>query len=415
MKVNIPDRQSDKLTTGEMKGASGEMGVIVGEMVTEPAKLKEFGFSADVIARAVALKEAAKDNSPEYAIVRVEEGWSGSKRLWPAREIDRIVAQTNTLEPVGHLGHIPDDQESTAFPEVQTTWIGAITKDELSKQKSRSGEMVRVAYFVGYNLPGAKIREYIKAKAVRGISWWGRANQKIIPGKGVEMVDFDLNALDWARKGAEGMPTSQIVAIASEMSGGKEMEKDLAQVTPAEFKKENPNAHALIVKEVEDQHKGAIGEMERKVEDGESAKSLLTKACVLLGIDKPEEMEAKITELMTRIGDKAKATLKTSLDALLLEKVPGDDEDAKHKRELLGRLLPVGEMESRVADCTDDESAKKLVGEMVDEAFSKDDTIKNILGEMQPPALRRREELREGAGKGEGANDYIKGRERVSV
>lgn len=410
MKVGLKDK-TDKTTAGEMRGGSGEMGRLVGEMLTEPAKLKDFGFSDEVVARANTIKEALKDDEPFISIVRVEEGWSRSRRLWPAREIDRIVEQTNTLEPVGHLGHIPDEDEATAMPEPQTTWVGAFAKTEPSKSKERAGEMVRVAYFAGYNHPRAKIRDIIKARAVRGISWWGKALQVPIPGRGVEMKEFDLQALDWARKLAEGMPTSSVVAIASEMQRSDKMDKELSQVTPAEFKEHNPNGYALLRAEVEGEHKTTVAEMQTKVDEGESAKSLLAKACTLLGIEKPEEIEAKITDLKSKIGDRAKATLAAGLDAILAEKLPG--EENKDKRALVARLLPVGEMESKVADATE-EDAKKTIGEMVDAAFNTDDTIKTIVGEQSAPVLRRREELQSGAGLGSD-NPYVGERARVSV
>jgi hypothetical protein len=412
MKVNVADTQEKRLAAEMLASDSGELGQIVGEMITNPAKLKDFGFSEAVVKKAADIKDAAEDEHPEFAVVRVEEGWSNNRKLWDAQEIDGIVRQVNELEPVGALGHIPDDEESTAFPEPQTTWLAAFTKDEPSQVKGRAGEMVRAAYFAGYNHAGAKIRQHIRTRSVRGISWWGRARHVPIPGKGVAMRDFDLKALDWARKLAEGMPTARILAIASEMDGGEMAELDLAQVTPEQFKKDNPNGYELLRREVEDEHKDTVAEMKTKVDEGEAAKSLLTKACELLGIEKPEELENRIKEMKSKVGERAKATVAASIKTIIAEKVPGDDEDenVKAKRALLTRLLPVAEMESKVADSTD-EDAKKIVGEMVDEAFDKDETIKTLIGESAPPVIRRREELR---GKLED-NEYTKGRESVSV
>lgn len=401
MKVEF-GKKTDKSTAGEMFGGSGEMGALVGEMLTEPAKLKDFDFPDDVIARANSIKAALKDEEPNIAVVRVEEGWSGSGRLWPAREINRIVQQTNELEPVGHLGHIPDDEEATSMPEPQTTWVGAFARDEPSQDKKRAGEMVRTAYFAGYNHPGAKIRNIIKARACRGISWWGHAHHVPIPGKGVEMREFDLKALDWARKLAEGMPTSSIVAIASEMNGGT-MDKDLASVTPAEFKEHNPNGYALLRKEVEDEHKIVVGEMEEKITAGEDAKSKLAEVRKLLKLDEGADVLTNIANLMQRLGDRAQSFVKDELTALLAEKFPGEENQAK--RELVTRLLPVGEMEAKVSEQSDDEAAKKLVSEMVNTAIDGDEQIKTLIGEQQPPVVRRREELRDNTGLVN--NDYV--------
>lgn len=409
MKVEF-GKKVDKSIAGEMRGGSGEMGALVGEMLTEPAKLADFGFGQNVIERANSIKLALGDDDPNIAVVRVEEGWSGSRRLWPAREIDRIVNQTNELEPVGHLGHIPDDEEATSMPDPQTTWVGALAKDEPSKDKSRAGEMVRVAYFAGYNHPGAKIRSIIKARAVKGISWWGHAHMVPIPGKGVEMREFDLKALDWARKLAEGMPTSSIVAIAGEMSEGGGMDKDLALVTPAEFKEHNPNAHALIVQEAQADMKVTVGEMEEKVTEGEAAKTALGEIRKLLKLDETADVLTNIASLMSKLGDKAKVIVNDTVKELLAEKFPG--EDNAEKRALVGRLLPVAEMQTKVEDENDPEAAKKLVSEMLDDAIDNDGDIKTLIGEQTPPVHRRREELR---GNGLDKNEYVGEMETRSV
>lgn len=406
MKVGIRDKSepSSRAITGEM--GDTEVGYI-SEMVTDADKLATFGFDAKVIAKATALKEASKDEEPEFPVVRVEEGWSGSRRLWPARELDRIVDQTNTLEPVGHLGHIPDDQAAFSFPDPQTTWFGAIAKTEPSQQKERLGEQVRVAYFAGYNYPGAKVRQYIKTKAVRGISWWGEADQVPIPGKGVEVRNFTLKALDWARKLSEGMPTSRIVAIAREMED--RMDKELSQVTPEEFKRENPNGYALLVAEAQAEQSATIGEMETKIKEGEKHKTVLDSVLAVLGIEDPEALVTEVTKLKEKVGAKAAVMVKDALAKLMEEKVPDED-----KRALVMRLVPVGEMETKAADAKDGDEVEKIVGEMLDTSFDKDDMIQKIIGEMQPPVVRRREDLRSNTG-GTNNNPYMQSRERVTL
>jgi hypothetical protein len=396
MKVTIKDKTA-KSIVGEMVGLDDGMGVIA-EMISDPAKLSSFGFDQTVISRASGLRDALEDDKPEYPVVRVEEGWSGSKRLWNARELDSIVAQTNSLEPVGNLGHIKDEDASTAFGDPQTTWIGALAKTEPSQQKDRLGEQVRVAYFAGYNHPGAKVRGLIRAKAVRGISWWGNAEQVPVPGKGVEVRGFTLKALDWARKLSEGMPTSRIVAVTSEMED--KMDKELSQVTPDEFERENPNAYTLIFERGKAESAKTIGEMETAVAAGDTAKDILAEVRKSLKMDEKASDGDILTVLaaaMAKIGVKAKALLKDALDRALLERIPGDDDAAKNQRALVARLLPVGEMEDKLSDAKEDEDTDKIVGEMLDTAFNTDDTIKQIVGEQQPVSVRRREQLHGGA------------------
>jgi hypothetical protein len=59
------------------------------------------------------------------------------------------------------------------------------------------------------------------------------------------------------------MPTSSVVATVKEMEGDK-MDKALSQVTPEEFKKENPNGYALLVAKATAEKDAKIGEMEAK-------------------------------------------------------------------------------------------------------------------------------------------------------
>jgi hypothetical protein len=165
MEVNMHADKTEKITMGEMTGEV-ETGTIA-EMVTDAKRLDHFIPGAS--AMGAALATACSDESPEFAVLRVEEGWSGSRRLWTGPVVESIVRQTNMLQPVGHLGHIPDNQIATAFPEPQTTWFAAVAKKEASTQKDRMGEQVTAAYFAGYNLPGAKIR---RLNSCQGGSWY---------------------------------------------------------------------------------------------------------------------------------------------------------------------------------------------------------------------------------------------------
>lgn len=373
---------------GEQTVDEAEFGLVF-EMISDPAKLDQFVPGAS--AKAKQLAEAAKDEHPEFPVVRVEEGWSRSKRLWDADALVSIAEQVNALEPVAHLGHIKDEDAATAFPEPQTTWLAATTKDEPSKMKERKGKVVKTIYLAGYNLPDAKIRTLIKTRAVRGVSWWGRGREVPIPGQGVQVKDFAVRAVDWARKLSEGMPTARVVAVTAEMEGGTVSDKALSQVTPEEFKKENPNGFALLVSEATAEKDKQIGEMEKEIEEGKKSKSLLDKVMAVLGIEDAGALEAEVVKLKEKVGEKASLMVKDALAKLLEEKVPDEG-----KRALVQRLLPVSEMEAKAADAKDGEAVTKLVGEMVDDAFNKDDLIKTQIGEMAPASVRRREEIRTG-------------------
>lgn len=257
-------------------------------------------------------------------------------------------------------------------------------------------------------MSGADIRHLIPAKAVRGISWWGDGDVVRIPGKGVEVKSFTLKALDWARKLAEGMPSSSVVAVTGEQETNTM--KELALVTPEEFKAENPNGYALLVAEATASKDKTIGEMEAAATAAEADKTLLHQVMEALGIKEPDKLLAAVTELTTKIGDKATTTVKDGLAKLLEQKVPDEG-----KRALVARLLPVGEMESAVADAKDADEATRVIGEMVDKAFNDDETIKTVIGEMQPPVIRRRDDLRTGDKSDAALGAYGIERERVTM
>jgi hypothetical protein len=61
-------------------------------------------------------------------------------------------------------------------------------------------------------------------------------------------------------------------------------------------------------------------------------------------------------------------------------------------RKMVRRLLPVGEMELKAAEAQDADAANALVGEMIEGAFNSDEQIQELVSEMAPPTVRRRDE-----------------------
>jgi hypothetical protein len=390
----------------------------VHETFSDPKKLKDFGFSDALVGRGQALAEAVNDESPEFVVVRTEEGWSRSGRLYDGRIMESIAEQVTSTQPIAHLGHIPVSDLETALPDPQTTWFAAITKKEPSQAEGNKGNLITALYTAGYNLPGAKIRTFLKTKAVNATSWDGKADQVPVPGKGVKVVGYLLTSLDWARKGREGMTTSRVVALAREMSNGTkegstkmgDENKSLAEVTPEEFKEGNPNAYALIASEITAEKDTEIEALETVVEAAKADKTLLEEIRGVLKMSADDDVLAQIGKLMRKLGEKAKQSVDEALDKVLAEKVPDEE-----TRKLVRRLVPVSEMRSKAADLPEDAKAEdvdKLVREMVEESFDSDEVIQTYVSEMAPPLVRREEELRGGK------VDYEKlgmKRERVAV
>jgi hypothetical protein len=371
----------------EMSVNEPEMGYIA-EMISEPEKLD--AYISGTSAKAKLIAEANADENPEFPVVRVEEGWSKNRRLYDAETLQRIAEQVNEMEPVAHLGHMREDEVATAFPDPQTTWLAAVTKIEPSRSKDRKGEPVAVFYAAGYNLPGAKVRTYLKSRAVRGVSWLGFGKEVPVPGKGVQIKDFRLLALDWARKNGEGMPNTSIVTIAREQMEGDMADKNLAAVTPEEFKKENPNGYALLVREAQEESLKLVAEMEEKVKTSEEQISLLDKLLATLKLDKSENVLQDAAALIEKIGAEARVVYEKLLEKELVKRVPDEKQ-----RGLVQRLVFSAEMQTRIQDANEEE-ASKLVSEQVEKAFNDDDNVKFVVEQTAPPVVRRREEIQNG-------------------
>jgi len=400
MKVNLREQTTlDSLLRAEETHAFDDgMSALdnVREMVyADSARLADFGFSTAVIGRARQVAEDANDDSPEFVVVRTEEGWSRGGRLYDGSILESIAEQVNANQPVAHLGHIKDEDMDTAFPEPQTKWLGAVIRQEASKIAERAGQLVKVIYTAGYNLPGAKIRGYLKTGVVDSTSWQGVAEQTPIPGKGLAVKKFVLHSLDWSRKGSEGMATARVVALAREMAtkeheGGK-MDKELAQVTPEEFKAENPNGYQVLVSEISAKKDEEIATLQTQVDEAKADRELLAEARKALGADEGDDLLGKIAHAMQRLGERAKVSVDAALDKILAERVPDEEQ-----RKLVRRLMPVSEMEAKAADAKDGEEAETLVREMATTAFDEDDIVKQIVSEQSAPIVRRREELESG-------------------
>lgn len=220
VKAKKVDRLTSLLAQEEASGFSDMLDPTdsIREMVyNDEKRLRDFGFSDTVVGRAKNVAEMADDDDPMFVVVRTEEGESRSGREYDGSILESIAEQINAKEPVAHLGHIPDHQLDTALPDPQTKWLGAVTRMEGSRLPERMGKMVKTIYVAGYCLKGAKIRDYIKTGVVDSTSWQGRAAQKAVAGR-VKVERFVLDSLDWSRKGAQGMPTASVVALADRKS-----------------------------------------------------------------------------------------------------------------------------------------------------------------------------------------------------
>jgi hypothetical protein len=327
------------------------------------------------------LVEANKDDDPQFPVIRVEEGLSGNKMLWTRGVMQDVAEQVNRENPVGYMGHIKPEDERWAFPEIQTKWLKAQMTVEPSTQSERKGNMVHTLYVKGYNLPKTRVRSYVAAKINLMTSWRGKADCEVLKGGVRKPVKFVMESIDWSRPG-KGAMEARLVTVAAESKEGVEKVEanEIAALSFAELKQHNPNLVELILRDGRDESTEKISEMEKEVEEGKEAKSLIDKLRELLKIEENGDVLQTVTDIVHRVEKAGRDEIVSALDTVLGRKVKNDK-----SRETIKRLLPVSEM---VDEFTGKEKGEleKLVEEKVNEAFDADEGIKILASASSAPA-----------------------------
>jgi hypothetical protein len=300
------------------------------------------------------------DTDPQYVIMEAVAGWSKNKRLWGDKVLQSISEQINSNEPVGYLGHIKEADDGYALPDPQTIWLGSVV--------IRDGNSTRLLY-KGYNLPGSKIRDWVPRGAVNSTSWRGEAELKPISG-GYEVVAFDLETIDWSRKGKEGVAT-RVLSVTSEMEDGVDP-KEIAALTEAELRQYAPTLVELIERKATQTQADRISEMDEEGKPVKVKADLLDQVRAKLGLDENANVVESVVSMIQKVEELGRERIKGVLDEILGEKVK--DEKA---RALVKRLVTVGEMENGETE----ENYKKRVTEAVDFTLNEE-VVKSAISEM---------------------------------
>lgn len=168
------------------------------------------------------------DPDPMFVTLEVlNEGVSANGRYYDADALAEVCSQINANRPDGYAGHLQQSERSSKVPDVETIWLGAVVKEVDGKLR---------LFAKGYVLPDAtKRRSYIKRAKAAGkrisVSIYGTARQVYDSAiKAYRQAAIELESIDWARWGAEGVRTSGSFAVTAEMhdesnSKGESMEK----------------------------------------------------------------------------------------------------------------------------------------------------------------------------------------------
>lgn len=307
------------------------------------------------------------DSDPMFVTVEIEAGISKSKRIWKSSHLQQVVDKVNKERMSGNLGHPLLDQKKweSEFPEPQVVWTTA--------------KMVgtNTAAFKGYILKSAKAREYLEMGLIDGVSVFGDSGMRPTPN-GYEIVRFDPETIDFARKGRSGM-TSRIVSLTGEQEtsrGGAVEPKDVAALSPDEIKNHAPLVYKAIQDEAVTPLNTKIGEMETAVGTLQPQVDILGEIKKLLKLQDGDNPVEKITSLITQIEEAGSAEVKAFVASLVEKKVK-----TERGRKLVARLI--GEMHTAYDGPLDDETKKKIEADFTAKV-EEDDDIKELIGEMAP-------------------------------
>jgi len=315
-------------------------------------------------------KVKANDDDPMFVTVEVESGMSKSKNLWKPEHVKSVVDKVNKDRMAGNLGHplIDKDAYEREFPEPQVVWVSAKARE--------AGDKV-IGKFKGYVLKSAKARDYLKLGLIDGVSWFGNSTLKPLMGGGYEVLKFEPETLDFARKGRSGM-TSRVLSLAAEMEskGGFTLDaREIAALTPAEIKEHAPLVHKAIQDEVREELTEKVGEQTALVEKLTPEAEISSKVRELLGLAEGTNPIEKLENVLKSVEDSASKDVRDFVKSLIEKKVK-----TPRAQGVLGRLL--GEMHTEYEGQTLDDDLKKEIEADFNKRIEEDEDVKVLVGEM---------------------------------
>lgn len=337
----------------------------------------------------------ADDPEPRFVNVEVIRGGtiSGNNR----RYNNENVRQINKMVPgvQGFLGHPDPSKYGFEFREPQCIFVGSM----LDTMEDGSVRCIAKCYL----FKSSRLREWIpKSIAANNpmtVSINGRADV-IRSGEYIDVVTVnDLESIDWANPGTEGISSSKAMSVVREMennnNGGNTMEvKDiLKNATVTEFKAFNPDGYSSMVKSISltelqahnpdlvkaIEDSARISEMKLTIGGTEKVVKLTEMQGIVADLEgqvataKNEAQASKLTEFKTA---KIAEMIPEELREQVAKRVTGDTEDAivasinaeiGYIREMkgLGANDPIGRQTSHSSDSVK-ESVARLFGSKKD-------------------------------------------------
>lgn len=296
------------------------------------------------------------DENPMFVNVEVvRAGISGNNR----RYNNAVVREVNALVPgvQGFLGHPDPSKYGFEFREPQCIYVGSMV-DVLPDNTERC----IAKCYVFKNSP---LREWIPKSIAANNPMTVSINAIGDVIKSDSILDVvhisELQSIDWANPGTEGMFTSKAMSVVSEqksnMGGSEEMDAKeiIKNATVAEFKAYNPDAIAGLLKSVTvEEMQSANPELVAEIKKS----SAITE--MKLVVDGEEKM-VKLTELQGMIDSKNTkiAELNNTIATMKIEefksKKIAELVPEQYREKISGRIT--GATEDAITECINNEIA----------------------------------------------------------
>lgn len=193
----------------------------------------------------------ADDPDPRFVNVEVIRGGtvSGNNRRYSNENVRQISRMVPGVQ--GFLGHPDPSKYGFEFREPQCIFVGSM----LDTMEDGSIRCIAKCYLFKTSRLREWIPKSIAANNPMTVSINGRADV-IRSNEYIDVVTVnELESIDWANPGTEGISSSKAMSVVREMennSGGNDMEvKDiLKNATVTEFKAFNPDGYSCMIKSI---------------------------------------------------------------------------------------------------------------------------------------------------------------------
>lgn len=280
---------------------------------------------------------------------------SGNNRRFTVEAVNDVNAMTPGLQ--GFLGHPDPGKVGFEFRKPQCIYVGSMI-DNMD-----DGNIRCVAKC--YIFKSSDLREWIPKSIAAGNPMTVSVNgygDIIVNSDGImDVVRFnDLQSIDWANPGTEGMSTSKAMSIVSEMNnntGGNDMEKSdiIKDTNITEYKAFNPAGYTGLIQSISvtelREHNPALV---KSIEDAVKVTEMTLKVDGKDTTVKISEMQGVVDGLEKKVNDMITEQKKSKLEAFKKSKI--EEMVPENLRDKISARIS-GETEEAITECINNEIA----------------------------------------------------------